>query len=120
LSDIIQFINGVPQTNKKLNGYYEIKKKQERNGKFLAKYWKLLEFTAFNMPHGATIEIDLSNATKELLHETTKSSSGIESVSFAKMSEEEFGEHYSRVVDQCCSMLRTTAKKVLDNLVGFF
>ena len=117
---IIEFINGVPQTDKPLNGYYEVKKKQDRNGLFLAKYWKLLQFTAFHIPEKYKIEMDLSYCSKEMLHEVLKQARGVESVSFAKMTEEQFSEHYSAVLDQCCAILGTKPETVIQELTSYF
>ena len=119
MPEILQFINNVPQTNRVLNGYYEIQKKQDRNGKFLAKYWALCEFTAFHMPEGTKIEIDLSNCTKEMMSEIVKSIRGVESISYAKMSEEQFEKHYSDMLDECCKLLRLAPETVINDLVGF-
>ena len=117
---IVRFIDGIPQTDKKLNGYYELKKKQDRNGRFLQKYWALMAFTAFNIPHGTDMQINLDNASKEMLHEIIKSIRGVESISFAKMSEDEFKDHYSAVLDECSKIIGASPDVVIEELVGFF
>jgi len=118
--NIVEFRNGVAQTNKPLNGFYEMKKKQDRNGKFLSKYWKLLDFTAHHIPEGIVYTVDLSNADKELLHGIIKDIQGVESVSFAKMIEEDFEKYYSNVLDHCCQLLKTQKETVIKELTGFF
>lgn len=117
--NIVEFKNNVPQTSKPLNGFYELKRKQERNGRFLSKYWLLCSFTAYHMPEGSKIEVDMSNPSKEMMSEVIKSIRGVKSVSFAKMSEDDFKEHYSRTLDECCKLLGTSAETVINELVGF-
>lgn len=119
MSEIIKFVNNIPQTQKPLNGFYEIQRKQDRNGRFLKKYWTLISFVCFHMPEGAKIEIDLSNCSKEMMSETIKSIRGVKSVSFAKMTEEQFQEHYSRTLDECCKLLGLAPETVINELVGF-
>jgi hypothetical protein len=120
LSEIIQFIDGIPQTNKKLNGYFEVQKKQDRNGKFLKKYWELMAFTAHHIPEGINYNVNLDNCTKDLLHEIIKGIQGVESISFAKMTEDDFNKHYSNTLDHCCKLLGTSPEIVIQELVGFF
>jgi len=116
---IVEFKNGVPQTNGPLNGFYEVKKKQERNGSHLRKYWALINLTAHNLPEGMTYTVDLSNCKPELLHEIIKTIQGVESVSFGKMSQEQFNEHYSNTLDHCCKLLGVAPEAVIKELVGF-
>ena len=117
---IIEFKNSAPITNKPLNGFYEVSKKQERNGKFLRKYWSLMDFTAFNLPEGLKYTIDLSLCTKEMLHEIIKSIQGVESISFAKMKEDDFEKYYSDTLDHCCKLLGVAKETVINELVGYF
>jgi hypothetical protein len=117
---IVEFRNGVPVTDKPLNGFYEVKKKQERNGRFLKKYWSLIGFTAHNIPEGIKYTIDLSNVSQDALHEIIKDIQGIESISFGKMTEEKFSEHYSNTLDHCCKLLGTSPEIVVEELTGYF
>ena len=117
---ILEFKYGVPQTNDKLNGFYEVKKKQDRNGRFLKKYWALINFTAFHMPEGIKYTIDLSNCTPDTLHEIIKDIQCVESISFGKMSEDDFSKHYSDTLDHCCKLLGTSPEVVIQELTNFF
>ena len=116
---IVEFKNGVPVTDRILNGYYEVKKKQDRNGKHLKKYWSLMNFTDFHLPEEMTYTVDLSNCKPELFHEIIKDIQGVESVSFGKMSQEQFNEYYSDTLDHCCKLLGTSPETVINELVGF-
>ena len=117
---IIEFRNGVPVTDKPLNGFYEVtKKRDQRKAQFTAKYWKLLDFTAFHMPEGITYTIDLSNASKEALHEIIKDIQSVKSVAHDKMNTDDFQKHYSDTLDHCCKLLRTSRESVINELVGF-
>jgi len=119
--NIVEFRNGVAQTNKPLNGFYEVtKKRDQRKAKFTAKYWKLLDFTAHHMPEGMTYTVDLSNATKEFMHLIMKQIQGVDSVSHQNMSNEDFKRVYSNVLDHCCQLLKTQNKTVIKELTGFF
>jgi hypothetical protein len=117
---IVEFKDGVPQTNERLNGFFELKKKQERNGRHLRKYWSLMNLTASNLPEGMTYTVDLSNCKPELLHEIIKTIQGVESVSFGKMSQGQFNEHYSDTLDHCCKLLGTSPETVINELTGYF
>ena len=117
--NIIEFKNGVPISEKPLNGFYEVKKKQERNGKHLKKYWSLMNFTAHHLPEGMTYTVDLSNCKPELLHEIIKTIQGVESVSFGKMTQEQFNEHYSDTLDHCSKLIGVAPEAVIQELVGF-
>lgn len=116
----MEFKNGVPQTNEPLNGFFELKKKQKRNGSHLRKYWALMNLTASNLPEGMTYTVDLSNCKPELLHEIIKTIQGVESVSFGKMSQEKFDEHYSDTLDHCCKLLGTSPETVINELTSYF
>lgn len=120
MANIIEFKDNVPQSNTVLNGFYEVQKKQNRNGRFLKKYWKLLEFISFNIPEGIEYTVSLDNITKEHLHEILKQIQGVESVSFAKMTEQDFERHYSDTLDHCCKLLRVAPEVVIDELTRFF
>jgi len=116
---IVEFRNGQPVTDKPLNGFYELKKKQERNGQHLKKYWSLINFTAHHLPEGMTYTVDLSNCKPELLHEIIKTIQGVESVSFGKMSQEQFNEHYSDTLDHCSKLIGVAPETVINELVGY-
>ena len=116
---VIEFKNGIPVTDKVLNGFYEVQKKQNRNGRFLKKYWKLIEFTMHHMPEDITYTVEVSHCTKEMLHEIFKELQGVDSIAFGKMSEEEFEKHYSNTLDHCCKLLGTSEETVIKELVSF-
>ena len=118
--NIVQFIDGVPQTDKKLNGYFELKKKQPRNGRFLAKYWKLCSFLAEHIPHGFSFTVTRELSTKDDAHELFKDLANIESVSFSKLTEEQFSQHYSNALDVCCSVLGSEKEETINQLTGYF
>ena len=118
--NIIEFRDNVPVTNDKLNGFYKVQKKQNRNGKFLKKYWALIGFTAFHMPEDITYEVDVSNGSKEMLHEILKEIQGVESISFSKMSEQDFENHYSDTLDHCCKLLGASPETIIQELTQFF
>jgi len=117
---ILEFRNSVPATDKPLNGFFEVKKKQERNGRHLKKYWSLINFTAHHLPEGMTYTVDLSNCKPELLHEIIKTIQGVESVSFGKMSQEAFNDHYSDTLDHCCKLIGVAPEAVIEELTNFF
>ncbi len=117
---IVEFKNGIPQTNDTLNGFYEVKKKQDRNARHLKKYWALINFTAHHLPEGIAYTVDLNNCGPDLLHEIIKSIQGVESISFGKMSQDKFNEHYSDTLDHCCKLLGTSPEIVIEELTNFF
>jgi hypothetical protein len=79
-----------------------------------------MNFTTHHLPEGMTYTVDLSNCKPELLHEIIKTIQGVESVSFGKMTQEKFDEHYSDTLDHCCKLLGTSPEVVIDELVNFF
>ena len=101
------------------DGSYELEVVKKRNCKLLAKYWKLLQFACYHMPEGMKYTIDLSNCTKEAFHEILKNVEGKESVSFGKMSEDEFRQHYSRTLDLICGLLSVEKEDVINELVSY-
>lgn len=118
---IVEFKDGVPQTNKVLNGFYEVvKKRDQRKAGLTSKYWVLLEFTAFNMPEGMTYTVDLSNANKETLGIIMKQIQGVGSVSHDKMTNEDFQKHYSDTLDHCCKLLGASPETIINELTGYF
>ena len=118
--NVVQFIDGVPQTDKKLHGYFEMRRKQDRNGRFLAKYWKLCNFLAEHIPHGFSFTVTRELSTKDDSNLLFKDLANVDSVGFAKLTEEEFNEHYSHALDVCCKILGNEKETVIQELVNYF
>jgi hypothetical protein len=87
-----------------------------RNYKFLKKYWALVKFTLFYLPE----ELAKKYKTKEQLHREIKIQCGIYerveslggkqliavgSISFEKMTPEQYAEFFSQAIDVVCKYL---------------
>jgi len=124
----MEFRDNVPVTNKRLHGFYEIKKKKERKGRFLNKYFKLCEFTSEHLPAYFEFQISVFDvevasieiSNKETMHTFFKFMSGTDSVAFDKLPEEDFEKHYDKTLDIACRLLRTEKETVINELVNFF
>ena len=98
-----------------------------RNIKHLGKYWKLMEFTAYNSPEWA--ELNDKDDTHSLICERFGKKvytpdgklSHIKpiSIKFSSMDQLAFDEHYSRSLDLCAKIIGCAPEAVIQELVGF-
>ena len=110
------------------DGSYHVEIKQPRNIKFHRKYWKLIEFTLHHLPEKFNYTVSLMGVNvaevainnKDTLHCLFKYLLGVESISFASMSESDFKEFYGRSLDICCRLLGTSEETVIKELTHYF
>jgi len=108
----------------KLGQDYEVDVRNPRNVGFHRKFFAMLnighENTQLNMPFDAYREIMTIKAGYFNAYETPK---GVyyqpKSISFASMSQDEFEEFYSRVMDQVIDDIGITSKEIEDQLINF-
>ena len=120
------WIDGQPKHIKRDNVKVTIV--QPRNVKFHNKYWKLMEFTAFNAPEWTKL------GSSDDVHELIKNRLGAKiyapngklshvnpySISFVNMDQIQFEKHYSRALDICCKIIGVAPENVIRELAEFF
>ena len=108
----------------KLNEVYVAEVKRPRNYQFHKKFFALLNLahsnTSLDMPFEAYREYVTMKAGFFEVYNTHKGQFfKAKSISFSNMSEDEFEEVYSRVLDVIVEDLGTTEQEIIDNLQSF-
>jgi len=109
------------------DGEYMVELKKPRNYRFLKKYFKLIDFTLYHLPEIFEYSVSLFGVeiakvpitSKDSLHGLFKYFMGVETISFAGMTEDEFSEFYSKALDICCRILGAKEEDVIRELVSF-
>lgn len=122
-----------------LNEVVEAKSIDQRNYRFLKKYWKLVDVTLHNLPESVEQHLQEKHQfrikTKEDLHFYLKLKGGYvekkfvgkdgnigwvpKSISFSEMDQAEFDDYFSDALDNCAKLLTVESDDLMNEVVSF-
>lgn len=139
--------NAIPATDKDMKAYnkigegevFEANSIDQRNYRFLQKYWALVDMILQNLPesvennlmqnHQFRIKtkddvhfyIKLKNGYVEKRYINDKGNVGweVKSIEFGKMNPEEFEEFFSKAVDTACELLTVESDDIMREIMAF-